>query len=246
LAHYQEELCGQLGWPTPTNTAKKYITYLTRLLLNNTPNDLNEDTEEWKTMLQLFAEPVHELRLSDESLEKAWSWINLRMWNQYERPTLLGSRVISMMIDSLVDRIQRPGRAAIPYKYLEHYEEHFPLPYILYNGNYFFEKHSVRCDSGLPFRNSWLGFVTISTDCIHLAALKRLVSASANDKSTPRPRCGLIELSTVPSANCFYTNLGFGCPQIGLSESEKLSRDDSKIGNWCHWVAVNKHIGLID
>jgi hypothetical protein len=221
LEDFQKQVCQALGWRTPLDVAFEMAASLTKLYAPLLGLHRNQEK------IQTFHErPLRELGIDD--VVPIWKLIN-----ENSEPDLIGLSVMRSMINASVFRVLDPGKLALPHLHAEELCAAFPLPAILYDGEFYFDGRFERKDVVLN-----VDVVKYWSDCVRLMTIDHLRLVPASESLS----CGFVRRNL----ECPYMAAGAGCPKRGLSPVEELTRQHAGLDpDWCHWKISAIAVGLI-
>jgi hypothetical protein len=134
-------------------------------------------------------------------------------------------------INAAIHRLFHPGRFALPHLHAEDLTRSFPLPAILYEGEFYIENASQPETLSVSPLDYW-------SDCVRLMTIDHLRSTPPSESLT----CGFVRRN----AECPYMAAGAGCPKRGLSPIEEETRRQAGLdADWCHWKVSAIVVGLL-
>jgi hypothetical protein len=163
----------------------------------------------------------------------------------------IGLLLTRMMIKACAARIEHPGLAALHYRNENYLAEHFPLPLLLYNSVYYYERHETGSMMSITNRLPQLRFDQAIIECVTLGALSGMsrqpltapIKATSDPSSPNHSHCGFIDHRT-RDAQCWFTLHDFGCPGSQLTKDQDDRRKSGFVNDWCHWKTACRSIGL--
>ena len=223
---FQENCCLKFNWTSPVIVAKKMAVYLTRLLVQGCGWAINWTEIQYPLLKQLLNQPIHKLAENLEMLQPIWTSLWKSDSTLSGQNTVLGRRILGMMLNSSLDRVYHPGEIAVPHKYANSLAKRFPMPFILFDGSYYLDQHIENMEA-MVNRPYFINAYGLAAECIQLLSLAPLSHGQLD--------CGLID-SVTKMPQCLYTNSGLGCPQKRLTEAEINLRKQFQLDDWCHWT----------
>lgn len=219
VAAFQASYCSALGWPAPGTVALQLTAYLVRIYA-----PLVGLTDKLEMVQALCKIPLRQMTLDD-------MLPILQLINRGGEPDLIGTRVLRSAINAAIHRLFNPGRFAVPHLYADELTASFPLPAILYEGDFYIENPTVQETLSVSPLDYW-------SDCVRLMTIDHLRSTPPSESMT----CGFVRRNL----DCPYIAAGAGCPKRGLSPTEEQARRTAGLDpDWCHWKMSAIVIGLL-
>jgi hypothetical protein len=217
---FQKQVCTLLGWRDPDLVAWFMSVYLTQMLA---PVLMLEGDRE---AIEAFCDRP-ETEVTVDELEAIWRQLNRNTLD------LVGLRILRTMVNASIYRVANPGKWLLPHIYADQLIAAFPLPTILYDGEFYMD--------GLPerFRHPLdVSHMDYWSDCVRLITVGHLRNTAPSERRT----CGFVRRHV----NCPIMTMGAGCPKLGLSLDEQAVRRQTGLDSeWCHWKVSAVIFGLI-
>lgn len=218
IAKWQNDICDYLGWYKPIEGVKNMIAYILAILLNDLQNYVVVD---YSLIVQLF-----EIKSDDNNwdniITSAVEKINRAHQIMRHKKVTMQHGVLIQIANSLFYRLKYPGRQSVPALFENQLKYQLPTTLFIYNGEYYSD-YLTQDD---------IATITYN-DVGRYSYIDQLVARSM--MRFGKRQCGFLD-AYIP---CRYQREGFGCPTIGLAESEIIKRNRYHIPiDWCHWKCL--------
>lgn len=229
VAAFQSEFCAYSGWPLPAQTHRKAVVALLKLLFSSLIGWLPEKRTAQEILDLIRDRTITELASDTPAQSKMMELLTLA--HEHVRATRypIGKGVLGAMLNSAMYRVAHPGRFALPHVHVEELSRLFPLPLVVYRGEFYLESVESVGGVGTQWKHSALELLF---DAVSLAVLHPLARGTRS--------CGF----QIKGADCYYTSQGAGCPYVGLSSEEADARHRYELHDWCHWTLRQIETGI--
>ncbi len=218
VAKFQDRICKWNGWPKPDFAVKRMAAALSRFLFKAHAKSSPYTKENEEYVIKVWRSSLSELAEHFDVL--------LPLWKLYQNKmtTAFGQSILGNMLNACLYRINNPGEFALPHLYHNKIKEHFPLPLVLFKGDYYLDnvlaENTVR--PGYPYP---ITSMQTALEIISMMTLKPITAGRIDS-------CGFLD----EGIDCWYIKSGLGCPLRGFTSNQEKLRDKTGLHNWCHFT----------